>query len=33
VLRSADEAHSMSLANHDEEYCRVLSTEDVLAAA
>jgi hypothetical protein len=32
VLRSADEVHSMSLANLDEACCRVMSTEDVLAA-
>ncbi|MET0498646.1 MAG: cysteine hydrolase family protein [Steroidobacteraceae bacterium] len=30
-LRTADEVHSMSLANLDEEYCTVLDTEAVLA--
>jgi nicotinamidase-related amidase len=29
--RSADEVHSMSLANLDGEYCKVVSTSDVLA--
>jgi nicotinamidase-related amidase len=30
-MRSADEVHSMSLANLDGEYCNVVSTLDVLA--
>ncbi|HTS29163.1 MAG TPA: cysteine hydrolase family protein [Bryobacteraceae bacterium] len=29
-LRTADEVHAMSLANLDEEYCRVTNTADVL---
>jgi nicotinamidase-related amidase len=32
-LRTADEVHSMSLANLHEEYCTVLDTETVLADA
>jgi nicotinamidase-related amidase len=30
-IRSADEVHSMSLANLDGEYCNVVNTSDVLA--
>jgi nicotinamidase-related amidase len=30
-MRNADEVHSMSLANLDGEYCKVVSTSDVLA--
>ena len=30
-VRSAEEVHSMSLANLDGEYCRVVNTSDVLA--
>jgi nicotinamidase-related amidase len=30
-LRTADEVHSMSLANLDKEYCTVLDTAAVLA--
>jgi hypothetical protein len=30
-MRSADEVHSMSLANLDSEYCKVVNTSDVLA--
>ena len=30
-LRSADEVHSMSLANLDGEYCKVVNTADVVA--
>ena len=33
VLRTAEEVHAMSLANLDGEYCRVATTEQVLAAA
>jgi nicotinamidase-related amidase len=32
-LRSADEVHSMSLANLDSEYCTVLETEAILGAS
>jgi nicotinamidase-related amidase len=31
-MRSADEVHSMSLANLDGEYCKIVNTADVLAA-
>jgi hypothetical protein len=31
-VRSADEVHSMSLANLDGEYCTVVNTSDVLAS-
>lgn len=31
-MRTADEVHAMSLANLDEEYCRVVSNADVIAA-
>ena len=32
-LRAADEVHAMSLANLDNEYCKVLDTAAVLAAS
>jgi nicotinamidase-related amidase len=31
-MRSADEVHSMSLANLDGEYCAVVNTSDVVAS-
>jgi hypothetical protein len=31
-MRSAEEVHSMSLANLDGEYCRVVNTSEVLAS-
>jgi nicotinamidase-related amidase len=33
VYRAAEEVHAMSLANLDEEYCRIVSTREVLVAA
>jgi nicotinamidase-related amidase len=33
VYRTAEEVHAMSLANLDQEYCRIVSTRDVLIAA
>ena len=33
VHRTAEEVHAMSLANLDQEYCRIVSTRDVLIAA
>jgi nicotinamidase-related amidase len=33
VYRTAEEVHAMSLANLDQEYCRITSTRDVLIAA
>ena len=33
VPRTAEEVHAMSLANLDQEYCRITSTRDVLIAA
>ena len=33
VYRTAEEVHAMSLANLDQEYCRIVSARDVLIAA
>src|ERR1700736_1290798 len=32
VLRSAEDVHAMSLANMDGEYCRIVTTDEVVSA-